>query len=104
MIGAGFKPAPSALTMVPASRGTSRLESKASALDRQAKAEALDSKCLSLAGTMTTAAARVPNIHGCRGAFFLACNHARCDKIQYLGEHPYGRLCLLRVLFGWRST
>jgi hypothetical protein len=35
-----------ALVMVPASR----LESKASALDLQAKAEALDSKCASLAG------------------------------------------------------
>ncbi|WP_295608652.1 hypothetical protein, partial [uncultured Lamprocystis sp.] len=33
-----------ALIIVPASRGTGRLESKASALDRQAKAEALDSK------------------------------------------------------------
>jgi len=32
-----------ALIMVPASRGSGRLESKASALDRQTKAEALDS-------------------------------------------------------------
>jgi len=33
-----------ALVMVPADRDAGRLESKASALDRQAKAEALDSK------------------------------------------------------------
>jgi len=35
---------PVALVMVPASRGTGRLESKATALDRQAKVETLDSK------------------------------------------------------------
>jgi hypothetical protein len=43
--------------MVPASRGTGRLESKASALDQQAKAEALDSKCAALAATMIQAGA-----------------------------------------------
>ncbi len=37
------------------SRDVGRLESKASALDRQAKADALDSKCASLAETMIKA-------------------------------------------------
>jgi hypothetical protein len=43
--------------MLPASRGTGRLESKASALDRQAKAEALDANCAAPAATMIQAAA-----------------------------------------------
>jgi hypothetical protein len=43
------------LAVVPASRGAGRLEPKASAVDRQAKAEALDSECASLAGRMIKA-------------------------------------------------
>jgi hypothetical protein len=46
--------------MVPVRSGTGRQEFKASALNRQAKAEALDSKCVALAGTMIKVASCLP--------------------------------------------
>ena len=52
-----------------ASRGVGRLESKASAMDWLAKAEALDSNCAALAGTMIKASIRPLAVIGNRYAF-----------------------------------